>query len=141
MFRAVFAAGTPSAVVLGVIAAVFSVVAFFYYAAVARQMWFHEPADLGEVASTARTPVALERRARAHHDRRGRGRRVPAALRPHRRPRLPARLSDPMGLETRIRERIHREGAISFAEFMELALYEPDGGLLHAGRWRGPRRA
>ena len=59
MFRAVFAAGTTSAVILGVIAAVFSVVAFFYYAGVARQMWFREPADLGEVASSARTPVAL----------------------------------------------------------------------------------
>jgi NADH-quinone oxidoreductase subunit N len=59
MFRAVFAAGTTAAVILGVIAAVFSVVAFFYYAAVARQMWFHEPADLGEVASSERTPVAL----------------------------------------------------------------------------------
>ena len=35
MFRAVFAAGTTGAVMLGVIAAVFSVVAFFYYAAVA----------------------------------------------------------------------------------------------------------
>ena len=58
MFRAVFAAGTTSAVILGVIAAVFSVVAFFYYAAVARQMWFREPADLGEVASSAPTPVA-----------------------------------------------------------------------------------
>jgi len=59
MFRAVFAAGTTAAVILGVIAAVFSVVAFFYYAAVTRQMWFREPADLGEVASSARTPVAL----------------------------------------------------------------------------------
>jgi NADH-quinone oxidoreductase subunit N len=59
MFRAVFAAGTTSAVILGVIAAVFSVVAFFYYVAVTRQMWFREPVDLGEVASTARTPVAL----------------------------------------------------------------------------------
>jgi NADH-quinone oxidoreductase subunit N len=43
MFRAVFAADTPSAVVLGVIAAVMSVVAFFYYAAVVRRMWFHAP--------------------------------------------------------------------------------------------------
>jgi NADH-quinone oxidoreductase subunit N len=59
MFRAVFASGTTSAVILGVIAAIFSVVAFFYYAAVARQMWFREPADLGEVASSAHTPVAL----------------------------------------------------------------------------------
>ena len=47
MFRAVLDAGTTSAVVLGVIAAVFSVVAFFYYAGVARQMWFHDPVDLG----------------------------------------------------------------------------------------------
>jgi NADH-quinone oxidoreductase subunit N len=59
MFRAVFAAGTTSAVILGVIAAVFSVVAFFYYVAVTRQMWFREPVDLGETASSARTPVAL----------------------------------------------------------------------------------
>jgi len=54
-----FAAGTTSAVILGVIAAVFSVVAFFYYVAITRQMWFREPADLGEVASSARTPLAL----------------------------------------------------------------------------------
>lgn len=58
MFRAVLDAGTTSAVVLGVIAAVFSVVAFFYYAAVARQMWFHEPADLGP-AEPQRLPAAL----------------------------------------------------------------------------------
>jgi NADH-quinone oxidoreductase subunit N len=43
MFRAVFEANTPSAIVLGVIAAVASVIAFFYYAAVARKMWFHDP--------------------------------------------------------------------------------------------------
>jgi NADH-quinone oxidoreductase subunit N len=58
MFRAVFASGTTAAVTLGVIAAIFSVVAFFYYAAVVRQMWFHEPADLGET-TTARLPAAL----------------------------------------------------------------------------------
>jgi NADH-quinone oxidoreductase subunit N len=44
MFRAVFDAGTPAAVVLGVIAAVNSVIAFFYYAAVAREIWFRQPA-------------------------------------------------------------------------------------------------
>ncbi len=43
MFRAVFDAHSASAVVLGVIAAVNSVIAFFYYAAVVRRMWFHEP--------------------------------------------------------------------------------------------------
>lgn len=58
MFRAVLDAGTTAAVVLGVIAAVFSVVAFFYYGTVIRQMWFHEPADLGEAAER-RIPAAL----------------------------------------------------------------------------------
>ena len=53
MFRAVLDANTPSAIVLGVIAAVGSVVAFFYYAAVARKMWFHDPAP---EATTAPMP-------------------------------------------------------------------------------------
>ncbi len=43
MFRAVLDAHTSAAAVIGVIAAVNSVIALFYYAAVARQMWFHEP--------------------------------------------------------------------------------------------------
>src|SRR5262245_51419750 len=42
-----------------------------------------------------------------------------------------------MGLETRIRERIHREGAISFAEYMELALYEPTEGFFTRGGGAG----
>jgi NADH-quinone oxidoreductase subunit N len=58
MFRAVLDASTPSAVVLGIIAAVFSVVAFFYYGAVIRQMWFHAPADLGDTSDRT-IPVAL----------------------------------------------------------------------------------
>ena len=58
MFRAVLDANSPSAVVLGVIAALGSVVAFFYYAAVARKMWFHDPAP--EAATTPRpVPAAL----------------------------------------------------------------------------------
>jgi NADH-quinone oxidoreductase subunit N len=58
MFRAVFAADSPSAVVLGVIAAVGSVIAFFYYAAVARRMWFHDPApDSG--SARKQVPAAL----------------------------------------------------------------------------------
>jgi NADH-quinone oxidoreductase subunit N len=58
MFRAVFEASTPSATVLGVIAAVNSVIAFFYYAAVARQIWFYEPAP--EAAAESKPmPVAL----------------------------------------------------------------------------------
>jgi SAM-dependent MidA family methyltransferase len=42
-----------------------------------------------------------------------------------------------MGLETRIRERIHREGAVSFAEYMELALYEPTEGFFTRGGGAG----
>jgi NADH-quinone oxidoreductase subunit N len=58
MFRAVFEASTPSATVLGVIAAVNTVIAFFYYAAVARQIWFYEPAP--ETAGESKPmPVAL----------------------------------------------------------------------------------
>ena len=58
MFRAVFDAGTTAAVVLGVIAAVNSVVAFFYYAGITREIWFREPAD-GVTPSRAPTPLAL----------------------------------------------------------------------------------
>ena len=43
MFRAVLDAATPAAVVLGVVAAANAVIAFFYYAAVARKMIFDEP--------------------------------------------------------------------------------------------------
>jgi len=42
-----------------------------------------------------------------------------------------------MTLETRIRERIHREGAVSFAEYMELALYEPADGFFTRGGGAG----
>jgi SAM-dependent MidA family methyltransferase len=42
-----------------------------------------------------------------------------------------------MGLATRIRERVHREGAISFAEYMELALYEPAEGFFTRGGGAG----
>jgi NADH-quinone oxidoreductase subunit N len=57
MFRAVFQAGGAAAVTLGVIAAVNSVIAFFYYANVARQIWFDSPADTD--AGPARVPAAL----------------------------------------------------------------------------------
>ncbi len=58
MFRAAMVANNPWATVLAIIAAVSSVVAFFYYARVARAMWFH---DAPEGADTApiRTPLAL----------------------------------------------------------------------------------
>jgi SAM-dependent MidA family methyltransferase len=42
-------------------------------------------------------------------------------------PRVPLPPGDP-DLERRIREEIDRDGPISFARFMELALYDPDGG-------------
>jgi NADH-quinone oxidoreductase subunit N len=58
LFRAVLDANSPSAVTLGVIAAVFSVVAFFYYAGVARKMWFHDPAPEAP-AATKPVPAAL----------------------------------------------------------------------------------
>ena len=53
VFRAVLDSGTPWAVVLGVIAAVNSVIALFYYAAVARQMW------MSPVPDGDRTPVRV----------------------------------------------------------------------------------
>ena len=53
MFRAVFDAGTTAAVVLGVIAAVNSVIAFFYYAQVAREAW------MSPVPDDDRTPIKV----------------------------------------------------------------------------------
>jgi NADH-quinone oxidoreductase subunit N len=58
MFRAVFDAGTTAAVVLGVIAAIASVIAFFYYSGVVRQIWFREPAE-GTDLTPVHTPFAL----------------------------------------------------------------------------------
>ena len=56
MFRSVLDAHTAPAVVLGVIAAVASVIAFFYYARVVRKMWFDQPA---EGAVKVQVPPAL----------------------------------------------------------------------------------
>jgi NADH-quinone oxidoreductase subunit N len=58
MFRAVLDAGTPAAIVLGVIAAINSVVAFFYYARVAREMWFHDVPE-GVERGPLHPPIAL----------------------------------------------------------------------------------
>ncbi|MCZ7527597.1 MAG: NADH-quinone oxidoreductase subunit N [Acidimicrobiia bacterium] len=55
MFRAVLDAGGSAAVTLGVIAAVNSVIAFFYYAGVVRQIWYREP--VGEVRPLAVPPA------------------------------------------------------------------------------------
>ena len=45
VFRAVLDAGTPWAVLLGVVAAVNSVIALFYYASIAREMWMSPVPD------------------------------------------------------------------------------------------------
>jgi NADH-quinone oxidoreductase subunit N len=57
MFRSILDANTPQATVLGVIAVLGSVVAFFYYAAVVRKMWFHDPID--DTVRETRTPAGL----------------------------------------------------------------------------------
>src|SRR5438067_6515424 len=53
VFRAVLDSGTTAAVVLGVIAAVNSVIALFYYAGVAREMWMRPVPD------EDRTPISV----------------------------------------------------------------------------------
>jgi NADH-quinone oxidoreductase subunit N len=45
VFRTVVDSGTPAAIVLGVIVAVNSVIALFYYASIARQMWMSPVPD------------------------------------------------------------------------------------------------
>ncbi|MGH9003594.1 MAG: NADH-quinone oxidoreductase subunit N, partial [Acidimicrobiia bacterium] len=58
VFKAVLDAGNAQAVILGVIAAVNSVISLFYYAKVAGAMWFR-PAPGGEAVTPVRVPVAL----------------------------------------------------------------------------------
>jgi len=53
MFKALFDSLTPAAVILGVVAAVNSVIALFYYASVAREAW------MAEVPDDDRTPVRI----------------------------------------------------------------------------------
>ena len=55
MFRSIIDAGTGWAIALAIIAAVNSVIAFFYYFRVIVQMWFRPVAD--EVED--RTPIAI----------------------------------------------------------------------------------
>jgi NADH-quinone oxidoreductase subunit N len=57
VFLAVLRAGTPSAVVLGVITAVNSVIALFYYAAIAKEMWMNPVPD--EDRTPVRVPAPL----------------------------------------------------------------------------------
>ena len=56
MFRAALTANTTAGVIIAAVAAVNSVIAFFYYAGVIRRMWFHEPIS---ERSTLSTPAAL----------------------------------------------------------------------------------
>ncbi|MGH9042785.1 MAG: NADH-quinone oxidoreductase subunit N, partial [Acidimicrobiia bacterium] len=58
VFKAVIDAGNTQAVILGVVAAVNSVISLFYYARVAGTMWF-QPAPGGETASAVRVPATL----------------------------------------------------------------------------------
>jgi len=53
IFRAVLDAGTPWALLLGVVAAINSVIALFYYASVAREMW------MSPVPDGDRTPIRV----------------------------------------------------------------------------------
>ena len=53
MFQSALEVGDAWAIALAVIAAVNSVIAFFYYAGVIRAMWFREP------AGDDRTPIRL----------------------------------------------------------------------------------
>ena len=57
VFASVLDAGNTWAIVLGVVVAVNSVIAFFYYGNVCRVMWFHKPVD-GD-AHPIRVPAAL----------------------------------------------------------------------------------
>ena len=57
IFRAVLEAGTPAAIVLGVVAAVNSVIALFYYASIARHMWMSPVPD--EDRTPIRVPASL----------------------------------------------------------------------------------
>ncbi|MGH9035498.1 MAG: NADH-quinone oxidoreductase subunit N [Acidimicrobiia bacterium] len=63
VFKAVLDAGTTQAVILGVVAAVNSVISLFYYARVAGTMWFRDaPSGVGadgEAASGLRVPASL----------------------------------------------------------------------------------
>jgi NADH-quinone oxidoreductase subunit N len=57
MFRAILEAGSFWAIVLAVVAAVNSVIAFFYYSGVIRQMWFRDP--VGDDQRPVTVPPAL----------------------------------------------------------------------------------
>ena len=140
-FNAVLDAGTTSAYVLAVIAAVNTAIAAAYYLKVMREMWMKDVPDGDRHAD--RHAAADHGRA-GHHRRRHAGARRAAgsrdALRRHRRPhRRARRLMVAAGRAADdIRSAIAAAGgAIPFAEFMDLALYGPSG-FYTAGGAGGP---
>ena len=59
MFRSALEVQSVASVILAVIAAVSSVVAFVYYANVVKRMWLEEPAALEEIAEQAKADGGL----------------------------------------------------------------------------------
>jgi len=59
IFRAIGDAGTPAAWVLGVVLAVNSVIALYYYANVAREMWMRPVPDGDTTPVRVPTPITL----------------------------------------------------------------------------------
>ena len=137
IFRAVLDAGTPCGrSCLGVVAAVNSVIALFYYAAIAREMW------MSPVPDGDRTPI-----------------RVPPSLAAalgitasSSSPSASTRRSSPASATWRrwcrraavaesVAELARRHGPLRFDEVVELALYDPDGGFYEPGGGAGRRGA
>ena len=130
MFRSIIAAGGGWGISLAVIAAINSVIAFFYYFAVVRRMWFDEPAEAD--TTPIRVPTAL---GRCHCDD-GRGRRDHRHLSGAVRQDRGAGVLAGTAADAIVR-RIRREGPITFDQFVEVALYEPEVGFFAAGRGAG----
>jgi len=57
--RAIFDSGTPAAVILGVVLAVNSVIALYYYANVAREMWMRPVPDEDRTPVRVGTPIRI----------------------------------------------------------------------------------
>ena len=136
MFRSIIDAGTGWGIALAVIAAVNSVIAFFYYFRVVVQMWFASP-PRPTIARRSACRQPLAGRDRVHWARSC----VVIGIYPQivRTDRGASR-SEPERPPTRSRSLIRREGPITFDRFMEAALYER-GRLLRVRARRGPRRA
>ena len=104
-------------------------------------MWFREPVDLGEVASSAQYAGGARCRARAH-------RRSSSWWSACTRSSSPASETSPSARpdvhgtrDAHPRAHPPRGRRSRSPTSWRLALYEPDRGLLHAGWWRRPRRS